>query len=205
MNFMNVDFANNIPPRNEFPTIKLYKKIEGAIHYWQIYGSSLKKMFLVIGHGKLGESGEYIEISDQGIDELRNIYRQQIIEKKKEEYYELHDLYPMVLQIQTNSTWSTPSYLEFRNEIWDYLDGFLFWTGNGKVSGSGIGTGTLNLFFEAVEPALAVTTIVEALEKKEIRHPYLIVQEKIIPEKKNASGVEILHPKDFKGEFSLNY
>ena len=202
---MNADFINTIPPRNEFPTIKLYREIDGILHYWQIYGSSIKKMFLVIGHGILGESGDYIEISDQGIDELRNIYRQEIIGKKQEGYHELHDLYPMVLQIQTNSTWSTPSYLEFRNEIWDYLDGFLFWTGNGKVSGSGIGTGALNLFFEAVEPALAVSTIVEALEEKEIRHPYLIVQEKIDAERENELAVEILHPKDFKGEFSLNY
>ena len=196
------EFLKSVPEPNEFPTVKLYKEIDGITHYWQIYGSSIKKKFLVIGHGKLGESGEYVEISDRDLSELRQTYRIEIARKKKEGYKELDELHPMILQFQTNDSWGNTDDLDFRNEVWDYLDGFLFWTGNGKISGGDIGSGTINLFFEAVEPSLAVNTIVQALEEKEIRQPYVIAQENIQEQLSNAFQVKVLHPKDFNGEFS---
>jgi hypothetical protein len=194
------DFVKSIPELNEFPTIKLYKNIGDELRYWQIYGSSTNVRFLVIGHGKLGESGDYVEISDRSLEELRETYRIETARKKREGYGELEDLHSMILQFQTTDSWGSTHDLDFRNEIWDYLDGILFWTGNGKISGGDIGSGTINLFFEAVEPIVAVNTIVEALKQKEIRQPYLIAQENMKLEIEKAA-IRILHPKDFKGEF----
>ena len=198
------EFLKSISPRNDFPTIKLYKNIDNVIHYWQIYGSSIDPLCLVIHWGRLGETGEFIEIKDRTPDEMREIYKSEIAKQTKEGYQESENRQPMVLQFKTSDEWGGTDDLEFRNEIWDYLDKFLFWTGNGSISGGDIGSGTVNLFFEAVTPEIAISTIVHALEEKKVDQPFLIALENDksveLPDD-DSIDIKVLYPKDYQGTF----
>ena len=197
------DFFQNVAPRNEFPTIKLYKKIDDSIQYWQIYGSSINPVSLVIHWGRLGETGEFIEIKDQSLNEAKEFYNTKISEKKGEGYEELQTPNRMILQFHTADGWGGVDDLAFRNEIWEHLDRFLFWTGNGSISGGDIGSGTVNLFFEAVVQDIAVNTIVQALEEKKTDRKYLIAIEKndAIMTEDDSFGVKILYPTDYQSPF----
>jgi predicted DNA-binding WGR domain protein len=198
------EFFKNIDPRNEFPTIKLYKTIDANTHYWQIYGSSTNPEFLVIHWGRLGETGEHRHIKDWALTELKKMYDSEISGKRAEGYQEPEELQQMILQFQTTDQWGGEDDLEFRNEIWEYLDKFLYWTGNGSISSGDIGSGTVNLFFEVVTPNIAVDTIVQALHQKKIERPFLIAlenNEKEIPVDRSL-GIKVLYPIDYQGSFS---
>ncbi|MDP4265025.1 MAG: hypothetical protein Q8941_21030 [Bacteroidota bacterium] len=202
--FVNInEFLKNIQPRNEFPTVKLYKQTDASIYYWQIYGSSNNPVFLVIHWGKLGENGEFIEIKNRMLSDLKEMYDAQIFGKKVEGYQETEEFQRMILQFQTADGWGGIDDLDFRNEIWEYLDRFLFWTGNGSISGGDIGSGTINLFFETVIPDIAIDTIVHALREKGIERPYLIALENNQTEVPDdgSFGIKVLYPKDYQGSF----
>jgi len=203
--FVNInEFLKNIPPRNEFPTIKLYKKIDAIIHYWQIYGSSNNPVFLVIHWGRLGETGEFNEIKDRTLSDLKKMYDTQISGKKEVKYQEAEKFQRMILQFQTTDEWGAADDLDFRNEIWEYLDRFLFLTGNGSISGGAIGSGTVNLFFEVIIPDIGIDTIVHALQEKKIERPYLIALESNEPEMPDdgSFGIKVLYPQNYQGSFS---
>jgi len=198
------EFISNIPPANHFPTLKLYTESQGELHYWQIYGSSNDPVFLVIHWGKLGETGQFKEILDKNVDEVKKIYETEIAEKKKEDYSEKQDHAQMILQFPTSDDWGDTADLEFRNEISDYLDKYLFWTGNGSTTGGDIGSGTVNIFLETVAPEIAVQTIVQALADKKVEHRFLIALENYPAANELSDGegaVKVLYPPDFSGEF----
>jgi hypothetical protein len=201
--FINVnDFLKSIQPANSFPAVTLYKDETGSTFYWLIYGNSNDPAYLVIHWGKLGENGEYIEMKDQSLPYLEQVYHSEIKAKKHEGYRDDFMMSRMILQFPVGDGWGNTDDLAFRNEIWDYLDRFLFWSGNGKITGGDIGSGTINLFFEAVLPELSIDIITQALQEKKIERPYLIAVE--APEEEvsgNSMGVKVVYPKDFKGEF----
>jgi predicted DNA-binding WGR domain protein len=201
--FINVnDFLKTIQPANSFPNVTLYKDEKGSIFYWLIYGNSNDPAYLVIHWGKLGENGEYIEMKDRSLTSLKQVYQSEIRAKKHEGYRDDFTMNRMILQFPVGDGWGNTDDLAFRNEIWDYLDRFLFWSGNGKITGGDIGSGTIILFFEAVLPELSIDIITQALQEKKIERPYLIALEE--PEEEvlgDSVGVKIVYPKHFKGEF----
>lgn len=179
--FLNIrEFLSTVAPKNDFPTVTLYKEENGSISYWLIYESSNDAVYLVIHWGKLGENGEYIELRDEPLDYLKNVYQSEIAAKKNEGYTDDFKMNRMILQFPVNEGWGDEDDLAFRNEIWEYLDPFLFWSGNGRITGGDIGSGTINLFFEAVLPELSVDIINQALQEKKIERPYVVGLEEVI-------------------------
>jgi hypothetical protein len=81
----------------------------------------------------------------------------------------------MALEFPVSEGWGDTSDLDFRNEIWDYLDRFVFWTGNGSITGGDTGSGTVNLYFETLIPEMAVDTVVNALQGKKTERAYKII------------------------------
>ncbi|HYE21975.1 MAG TPA: hypothetical protein VD998_00105 [Verrucomicrobiae bacterium] len=201
--FMNIgDFLKTVQPQNDFPTVTLHKYENGSILYWLIYGNSHGAAYLVIHWGKLGENGEYIEVKDQPVAYLKDVYQSEIDAKKSDGFTDDVPMNRMILQFPVGDGWGNEDDLTFRNEMWEYLDRFLFWSGNGIMTGGDIGSGTINLFFEAVLPELSVDIINHALQEKKIERPYLIALEE--PDEAASAdslGVTVIYPKDFKGEF----
>jgi hypothetical protein len=190
-------------PANPFPTVKLYRREDETVHYWQIYGVP-DPNGLVISRGKLGVVGEYEEIKDKSPEETKQTYNLLIKQKKAEGYFEFDNASKMILQFNTGDPWGGVEDLAFRNEMWDYLDKYLFWTGNGAITGGDIGSGTANLFFHAISPTLAVSTINSALHEKQINRPYIIAVEDNEPADGIALyGARVLYPENYEGNLLL--
>jgi len=199
------EFISNIPPVNNFPTLNLYIEKQGELYYWQIYGSSNEPVFLVIHWGKLGETGQFKETLDKNVDEITKTYEAEIAAKRSEGFSEREDRSQMILQFRTSDDWGDTDDLEFRNEISDYLDKYLFCTGNGSTTGGDIGSGTVNIFLETVAPEIAVQTIVQALADKKVENRFLIALENYPAANELSDGegaVKVLYPADFSGEFN---
>lgn len=199
--FVNLnDFLKSTELTNTFPAVTLYKKESETIFYWMIYGNSNNPVYLVIHWGKLRENGEHIEMKDKPVAHLQEVYRTQIDTKKKDGYSEDFKMNNMILQFPVGDGWGNEDDLDFRNEMWDYLDRFLFWSGNGCITGGDIGAGSINLFFDALLPELSVDIINSALLEKKIERPYLIaIEEGEV--KDGEMGVRVVHPKAYEGEF----
>jgi predicted DNA-binding WGR domain protein len=198
------EFISNIPPVNNFPALKLYIEKQGELYYWQIYGSSNEPVSLVIHWGKVGETGQFKETLDKSVDEITKIYEAEIAAKRSEGFSEREDGSQMILQFQSSDAWGNTDDLDFRNEISDYLDKYLFWTGNGSTTGGDIGSGTVNIFLETVVPEIAVKTIVQALADKKVELRFLIALENYPTANELSDGegaVKVLYPADFSGEF----
>ncbi|MHA4811195.1 hypothetical protein ACX0G9_24040 [Flavitalea flava] len=188
-----------LTPVNPFTTVKLYHAKDESIQYWQIYGTS-EPIGLVVCHGEVGAVGEYQEIKGKSLEETKQIYQMLIDEKKKEAYYEYELISKLILQFKTSDSWGDGDDLKFRNEIWDYLDKYLFWTGNGAITGGDIGSGSVNLFFHAVSYPLAVNTINTALLEKQINRPYIIaIEDEDSLEGLSSGQVRILYPDNYEG------
>ena len=195
-------FFDKAVPRNEFPTIKLYKELAGAIRYWQIFANSKDPISLVIHCGILGESGEYSEIANLSFNDAKESYDSHIAARLSEGYGEYNRWERMILQFPTGDEWGGTDDLDFRNEMWEYLDKYLFWTGNGSINGGDLGSGTANLFFDAISADIAIDTIVQALNEKKIVRPFIIAVERNQAEKEDSStGVEVLYPKGYQNSF----
>lgn len=191
-----------VPP-NEFPTVKLYRKWEGDIFYWQLFRYPGDTFHLVVNEGMLGGSDRVSEFKTLVKEEARVAYDELIRGKRMEGYQEMEVATQerMTLQFQTNDAWGGAEDLDFRNEMWEYLDTRLYWSGNGAFSGGDIGSGTINLFFEVISPAVAVETIVRALAEKQMDRPFVIVHD--VPEEGGGIAHNVVYPREYKLTFHL--
>lgn len=190
--------AAMVPP-NEFPTVKLYRTWESDVFYWQLFRYPGNTFHLVVNEGMLGGSDRVSEFKTLIKEEARAAYDELIRGKKQEGYQEVSHQERMTLQFQTNDTWGGAEDLDFRNEMWEYLDNRLHWSGNGAFSGGDIGSGTINLFFEVISPAVAVETIVQALAEKQIDREFVIVHE--VPEEGGRTAYNVVYPREYKLSF----
>lgn len=181
------------------PTTKLYKKAEGKILYWEIWEEEQAHK-LVYHFGVLGQTGEALEIVEWDLQRRKFIYDTKISEKIVEGYKEPDTMHQMIIQFPTTDSWGSPVDLKFRNNMWDVLNECLGWTGNGAVHGGDIGSGSVNLFFDAVDPHIAVESIVAYLNAKGIKKKFIIALK--VPLKNDAVDFKVLYPKNFKGEFT---
>jgi hypothetical protein len=185
----------SIPPTNEFPIVKLYKEDEAGIHYWQLMRFGEDRSLLVEHWGILGAEGLYNEMKDLSIKEVREAYNFAIRRKKEDGFEPRAPKERMILQFASGHKWGDMNDLDFRHEMEEYIDRYLFWSGNGSVSGGDIGSGTLNIFFEVISLAPAVDTVVGALEERKIKKGFVIAH-------RRAEGkIDVVYPQGYKGEF----
>lgn len=199
-----LQFLATAPIPNELPTVKLYKDVDGVLHYFQIYDNSHEPLGLVVHNGKLGETGEFTEILDQPLDELKEIYAQALLAKRAAGYTEWPSPIAMILQFPTSDDWGHTDDLDYRNDVSDYLDKYLFWTGNGRTTGGDIGSGTINIFFEVIESEIVVPMIVQVLAEKPVERQFIIASVSYREATELTDGeafVRVVYPADFKGEF----
>jgi hypothetical protein len=109
----------------------------------------------------------------------------------------------MILQFPVVEGWGDVSDLDFRHEMEEILNNYIFWSVNGQVTGGDIGSGTINIFIHAISPDYAVFVINHVLEQHKIERPYLIALELDEPTdtEDDGFGVKVLYPKDYKGTF----
>ncbi|MGN6293934.1 MAG: hypothetical protein ACTHMV_14405 [Chitinophagaceae bacterium] len=189
------EFFQQQPAQNLLPTVKLYRHSANAVDYLQIYGNSEEPTYLVIHWGRIGEKSLIRHIKDRPLQELQRLYSNYIEMQRTAGYQPAEHVNSLILQFKADDRWRGMADLDFRNEIWNELDGWLFWSGNGQVTGGDIGSGAINLFLDVIAPETAVQTIAAFLAKKKTDRPFIIA---IQDEEGEAS---VIYPAKYKSKF----
>ena len=168
----------------------LYKSIKGRLHYWEAWKRNTK----IWAHsGWLGHWGRVDKLPmNPGETEKRAIARYTKELAVAKGYAPLEaELKQLVVQyaIEVENT-------DFREEIYGILNNNLGWTGNGSCDGGDIGSGTVNLFCDVVDPALAVKSVVIELKKAK-RLDGAVLATRV------GSKFKVLWPKGSRTPFSL--
>jgi len=122
--------------------IKLYKKINDKLHYWETWDKDNKTA--VVHWGIVGEIGEDKEVRGGLFSNFRKIVQKEIDEKLEEGYAEFDDESYAFLEIEYKiEGFGTEADLDKRHRLEGALNELLGWTGLGHVDGGSIGSGTM--------------------------------------------------------------
>ncbi len=175
---------------------KLYKTIDGVLHYKEAWSHDGDCTFHWGVVGNTGESETYLidgdTLKEPAVD---NVLAEAIAEGYREIAPE--DQYQIVVQYKTAGGWGDTTDLEKRYHVEDILDECLGWTGNGHCDGGDIGSGTINAFAFVVAPKTACDTIVEEL------HGQDLLDGAVIAYRNQNDEYDVLWPPDFEGTFSI--
>jgi hypothetical protein len=139
--------------------IKLYKEIEGVIHYWECWENDNKSS---IAHwGVLGERG-----SDEVIDNERA--EQEINNHMEQGYVEFNELETSMLFIEYTITgMGTIKDLEKRHRLEERMNDAMGWTGLGHCDGGSIGADSMEVCCMVVDYEIAKKVIETDLKDSE--------------------------------------
>jgi hypothetical protein len=176
------DSKTTVPVKNYFDNngeimLKLYKKINNEILYWETWNTNEKNA--VIHWGKLGDTGENTDIQKDSQTELQNEINNSIELKKQEGFHEipLDDQYTLQINFKLN-TWGSSKDIDRREEVRIIVTEKLGWTGNGRCDDGDIGSGEMSLFADVIEPYLAIKTLNKEFKDKNItdEHYFTIIK-----------------------------
>jgi hypothetical protein len=174
--------------------LKLYKRGRGGFRYWEAWAYG---PWVVVHEGKLGERGKVKRVlpddgfsSEQFITErARKRCQQGYTEIPQDEHHQI------VVQYRLK-TWGSPKDLAKAHKVENLFNECLGWTGNGRCDGNDIGSGTLNVFSDVVDPQVGVETIVVTLrEHRLLKRAVVALRE--------GEDYRVVYPPRFKGRFSL--
>jgi len=123
--------------------IKLYRKTDDAIHYWETWDNNGVH---TIHWGKLGERGQSNELKDSLFRSASKAIKPQIEEKQAEGYEEIptEDHHVLLIEFAVEGMGSTKD-LDKRHRLEERMDDTLGWTGLGNCDGGSIGSGTMEV------------------------------------------------------------
>jgi hypothetical protein len=169
--------------------IKLYKKIDNKLAYWETWNTDEKTA--IIHSGFLGEKGDAKYVNTKNHSDLKSSLNSQIIEKIKDGYQEipLDTMFTLAITFKLKS-WGTPQDLTKREEYRNIITDNLGWTGNGRCDDGDIGSGEMTLYADVVDPYVAIQTIPKELSEKKVSEEYYftiskgdkVIAEKILPD-----------------------
>lgn len=171
--------------------IKLYKVIDGELHYWESWN---KKKIYTIHWGKVGDNGDQREVKSSLLLNAKDEVVKEEKDKRSQGYKELDDLKTIFIQYKIDG-FGTPKDLDKRYEIENLMNENLGWTGVGHCDGGEIGSGTMNIFCLVVDISKAKNVIKSSLEKKDLLNGAIIVEE-------NEEDLKVLYPDNYKGKIS---
>jgi hypothetical protein len=141
-------------------TIKLYKKQDGILHYWQIWSKSPKS--ILIDWGIAGERSSRETIKAKNKAAFEALVQEQINRKREEGFAEAAKEY--ILEIEYKAEPMTSNKLTKLHRLGDHLDYLLFYTGLGAFDGNAFGSGKMDVSVIVVDFDIAKRVIAADLE-----------------------------------------
>lgn len=124
--------------------LKLYKNIDGNLHYWESWDKDEKMG--VVQWGIVGTKGESEEIGSSFLRPLGKKIQKLTDEKIAEGYHPLEDdeLFTLLIEYDVDGM-GTADDLDKRHRLQGRMDETLGWTGLGHCDGGSIGSGTMEV------------------------------------------------------------
>lgn len=150
--------------------IKLYRRDParpGRVEYWEAWQAEPR--VLTLHRGEIGDIGLTAQVRVGRFKNPDKVLAAEADEARAEGYEDLpaDGTVQVVLQFEMDPDPAADPLADLdRVTAAEALcDEVLGWTGNGHCDGHDFGAGTMNVFLETVLPDLAVTSLVDALEK----------------------------------------
>ncbi|KAA3438922.1 hypothetical protein FOA19_16055 [Rufibacter hautae] len=146
--------------------IKLYKSIDGQLHYWETWDNDVKSA--VVHWGIVGQKGQQKEIKSGLLTSFRKSVQKEIDQKLEEGYSEFEEDQISFLEIEYKiDGFGTDADLDKRQRLEERMDETLGWTGLGHTDGGSIGSGTMEIGCMVVDFDIAKKVIEEDLKDTE--------------------------------------
>ena len=125
--------------------IKLYKKIDGILHYWECWDSEDKKS-ATIHWGAVGDRGQDEVVSASTASGCQKLVQAEINQVVAEGYSEIPDeeLHVLLIEYTIDGVGSSAD-LRKRHDLEDRMQETLGWIGLGHCDGGSIGSGTMEI------------------------------------------------------------
>ena len=144
--------------------LKLYKRIDGVLHYWETWDKDDKTG--IIHWGIVGEQGQTKEIKSSLFSNFRKEIQKEI-NKIMQEGYQLIDIddhFTLMIEYKVDDM-GTPADLDKRNKLQERMQETLGWTGLGDCDGGSMGSGTMEVCCFVVDFDVAKTAIEKDLKE----------------------------------------
>lgn len=173
--------------------VKLYNVKNDTLQYWELWDV---EEGIITHWGKLGNLGEYkvIKIKSSLIEKTA---KEKINKKLEEGYFQLQErqLQNLIIQIPVEEKVLDKD-LKKREAIQNLVNECLGWTGNGHCLDADIGSGTINLFADVIEPYIACKSIIQLFEENNLKNNFIIALKK-------EAGHAVLFPSNSTSDFQL--
>lgn len=140
--------------------LKLYKKQDGILYYWQTWDKNPKSGF--INWGIVGEKGSREIIRAKNKSDFELLIQARITEKREEGFAE--PVTEDVLVIEYEAENMTTNKLQKLHRLGDHLDYLVGYTGLGAFDGNGFGFGKMDVSVTVVDFEIAKRVIAADLE-----------------------------------------
>jgi hypothetical protein len=124
--------------------LKLYKKTEGVISYWETWDNDEKSG--TIHWGELGKRGQDRVVESGRSSDFHDEIQREVYEKIEEGFEPVddNDLVTLLIEFKVDGMGTTAD-VEKRTRLQKRMDETLGWTGLGHCDGGSIGSGTMEV------------------------------------------------------------
>lgn len=146
--------------------LKLYKNIEGELHYWETWDQDERSG--IIHWGVIGERGQHEAIKSEIISPFQKKIQKLVNEKIEDGYRPIDDdeVFTLLIEYAVDGMGSAED-LDKRHRLEDRMNETLGWTGLGHCDGGSIGSGTMEVCCFVVDFETAKVVIQKDLQGTE--------------------------------------
>jgi hypothetical protein len=146
--------------------MKLYKRIENEIYYWETWDIDEKKG--AINTGVIGTEGNYKEIKSGLFSNYRKTIQKEIDKYCANGFQEvdIEEHYTLLIEFSVDGM-GTEQDVEKRTRLQDSMNEILGWNGLGHCDGGSIGSGTMEVCCFVIDFKIAKKVIENNLKETE--------------------------------------
>jgi hypothetical protein len=146
--------------------MKLYKRVESEIHYWETW--DVDKKTGATHSGIIGKRGDYKEIKSGFFSNFRKDIQKEIDKYCANGFQEvdIEKHYTLLIEFSVDGM-GTKEDVEKRTQLQDRMNETLGWTGLGHCDGGSIGSGTMEVCCFVIDFEIAKKIIENDLKETE--------------------------------------